>query len=101
MKYFFSNELIYCSSITGSLNMCILNLLVFLKIIILQGKFSHLRNFKKWGQNVYFWVSKIAFQLVIFQYLKNHLTKIIHSDSIMEFYLNALNDEKIKMETCS
>ena len=37
-----------------------------------------IKNFKKWGQNLYFWVSKIAFQLVIFQYLKNHLTKIVH-----------------------
>ena len=36
------------------------------------------KKFQEWGQNVYFWVCKIAFQLVIFQYLKNNLTKIVH-----------------------
>ena len=40
--------------------------------------FSQLRNFKKWGKNLYFRVSKIVFQLVIFQYQRNHLTKIVH-----------------------
>ena len=44
----------------------------------LQGWFSPLKNFKKSEQNLYFRVSKIIFQLVIFQYLMNHLTKIVH-----------------------
>ena len=37
-----------------------------------------IRNLTKWGQNPYFRVPKIAFQLVIFQYHKNPLTKIVH-----------------------
>ena len=54
MKYFSSNELICCSSISGCLDMCIL-------------KFNTwpLRNFKKWRQNRHFWFSKIVFQLVM------------------------------------
>ena len=68
---FFPNELIYHSSITDSLDMC-----------ILKRNFSRLifsfKKFKRWGQNLYFWVSKIALQLVIPQYLKNYLTKIVH-----------------------
>ena len=48
------------------------------KNIILLGSFSPLRNFKKWGQNLYFWFFKIAFDQVIFQYLKNKLTKIVY-----------------------
>ena len=59
---FFSNGLICCSSITGSLDMCLFKVT---KNII-------------WGQNLYFWVSKRAFRLIIFQYLKNHLPKIVH-----------------------
>ena len=40
--------------------------------------FVLLSNFSKWIQNLYFWTFKIAFQLDICQYLKNHLTKIVH-----------------------
>ena len=46
--------------------------------MILQGEFSPFGDFKKWGQNLYFLVSKIDFQLVVFQYLKNYLTKVVY-----------------------
>ena len=46
--------------------------------MILVDYFSPLKSFKKWGQNLHFYVSEIAFQLVIFQYLESHLTQIVY-----------------------
>ena len=64
----FPNELICLSSITGSLDMCILNLKKkqLFKINFLFWKISG--NIDK--------ISISVFRLVIFQYLKSYLTKI-------------------------
>ena len=69
-----SDDLICHSSITGALDMWILKLKRkrgLCKVNFLLQEVS--RN----GDKVYF--SKIVFQLVTFQYLISHLTKIVHS----------------------
>ena len=74
MKDFFPNYVICCSSITGSLDIYILKFKKNHDFARLVLPFA-LRNFKKWRQNLYFRVSKIALQLVIFHCFRNHLTK--------------------------
>ena len=79
-------ETIYSNSYSKFYNSGLLHLFVGMYILnffknenmILQGEFSPFGDFKKWGQNLYFLVSKIDFQLVVFQYLKNYLTKVVY-----------------------
>ena len=74
MKNIFPNELICSSSVTGSLDMCILK---FKKCDFVRLIFSF-KKFQEIEKDLFFWVSKIAFQLVISQYIKNHLSKIVY-----------------------
>ena len=74
MKDFLPNELICCSSMTGSLDMCILK---FKKHDFAMLIFSF-KKFQEMGTKSLFLSFQIAFQLVIFQYLKDHWTKIVH-----------------------
>ena len=74
-KIFFPNELICCSSITGSLDRCILKFKRKQDFARLNFSF---KKFQETRTKPLFWVSKKACQLVISQYFKSRLTEIIH-----------------------
>ena len=78
-------QTIYSNSYLNLHNIHLLHLFVdmyILKFLLKNHDFSRLifsfQKFQEMGTKSIFLSSKIAFQLVNFQYLKNHLTKIVH-----------------------